>query len=169
MIQPAFWGSFLMKLNEGITSPMPDHTKMSAWIYCSIYLAVQNWCGKKEDCAFLSALLNPQTTIKLQEVNEVQTCLSASKAGKNVSCCYLKMLLYVWLPESLLAARMWANSSRTDAWDKIWRKGLVMLCCSFICLKVWLTSTLSRRRCIIFWFPWELPGPAPSSASCQEP
>lgn len=76
-----FWIT-LMKLNENIFSPIPDHAKLSIWIYCSTYFGMQNLHGEKEVFAFLSALLNHKTTIKLQKVNEVQTCLSDSKVGK---------------------------------------------------------------------------------------
>lgn len=87
-----FWVA-LMKLNESISSPILDHRKLSIWIYCSTYFGVQNLRGKKEVLAFLSAVLNHKPTIKPQKVNEVQTCLSDSKVGKNVNCCYLKMSL----------------------------------------------------------------------------
>lgn len=46
---------------------------------------MQNLHEKKEVLAFLSALLNHKTTIKLQKVNEVQTCLSDYKVGKKMS------------------------------------------------------------------------------------
>lgn len=71
-----------MKLNENISSSIPGHTKLSIWIYYVTYFGMQNLHGKKEVLAFLSALLNHETTIKLQKVNEVQTCLSGSKVGK---------------------------------------------------------------------------------------
>lgn len=74
----------LMKLNESISSPMPyiSHTKLSIGIYYVAYFGMQNLHRKKQILAFLSALLNHKTTIKLQKVNEVQTCLSGSKVGK---------------------------------------------------------------------------------------
>lgn len=77
-----FFQVTLMKLNENLSSPIPDHTKLPIWIYCSTYFGMQNLHGKKEVLAFLSALLNHKATIKLQKVNEVQTCLSDSKVGK---------------------------------------------------------------------------------------
>lgn len=85
----------LMKLNENISSPIAyvSHTKLSIGIYYVAYFDIKSLHGKKEVLAFLSALLNHKTTIKLQKVNEVQTCLSGSKVGKNVNCCYLKMSL----------------------------------------------------------------------------
>lgn len=71
-----------MKLNENISSPIPSHTKLSIGIYYITYFGMQNLHGKREVLAFLSALLNHKTTIKLKKVNEVQISLSGSKVGK---------------------------------------------------------------------------------------
>lgn len=76
-----FWVT-LMKLNDNISPSIPGHTKLSIWIYYSTYFGMQNLHGKKEFCAFLSALLDHKPTIKLKKVNEVQICLSDSKVGK---------------------------------------------------------------------------------------
>lgn len=69
-----------MKLNENISLLYLTTQSYLDIVFSSYWL--QNSHRKKEVPAFLSALLNHVTTIKLQKVNEVQTCLSDSKVGK---------------------------------------------------------------------------------------